>query len=598
MFMLRKSRFAGGIAGVLALAVACGGSGDRAGGRGIAEPVVLTLAQGNDEPPEQLVSWAEEVARRSDGSLQIEFANLWRNGETDAEIGTIGDVRDGEVDLAWVGARAFDRAGLLSFQPLLAPLLVDSHDLQKAVFDAGIPAEMLDSLDELGLEGIGILPGPMRKVLGIAHPFVAPADFAGQVVGIGTSDLAAHTMEALGATPQDLPTGASLDGLDGMDQQLASILGNNYALRGARFVSINVNLWPRPLVVLMNAERFGALTDDQQTILRETIETTVDDALADSRAEDADAVTALCQQGLTFSVATADDLSALREAVAPVYDQIAVEDATREWLEQITEIKEQVGAAPDTATCPETDSATDTDGFPTGTFETIITAEDYASLPEFDPDEEGTTTMVVDGNMLTLFTPGGDVGFAGTYTVFRDQIEVTSPDDTVSANWSFDGQQLVFTNVTPDQSPFEVTWESHPWQLVESAEASSTTESPAAATDAGDTVDLEGTYTWTITDEDAIALGRESETEWLPCSWTMTLDGGEWRLSEDCPENVYGGTYDVFRDRVAFTWFDGMELAFTFTVDDAGNVTLTPEAGTPDGDAFVWSSQVWERVSD
>ena len=179
---------------MLALTIACGGSGDRAGGSGIAEPVVLTMAQGNHEPPDQLVSWAEEVSSRSDGALQIEFANLWREGETDAEIGTIADVHGGEVDLAWVGARAFDRVGLLSFQPLLAPLLVDSHDLQEAVFEAGIPAEMLAGLDELDLAGIGVLPGPMRKVLGVTHPFVTPADFEGQVVGIGTSDLAAWTM--------------------------------------------------------------------------------------------------------------------------------------------------------------------------------------------------------------------------------------------------------------------------------------------------------------------------------------------------------------------------------------------------------------------
>ena len=53
--------------------------------------------------------------------------------------------------------------GVTSFQPLLAPLLVDSHDLQAAVFEAGIPAEMIAGLDDIDLAGIGVLPGPMRK---------------------------------------------------------------------------------------------------------------------------------------------------------------------------------------------------------------------------------------------------------------------------------------------------------------------------------------------------------------------------------------------------------------------------------------------------
>ena len=49
--------------------------------------------------------------------------------------------------MAWVGARAFDRLGIAAFQPLLAPLLVDSHDLQDAVFHAGIPQRMLPAVD-------------------------------------------------------------------------------------------------------------------------------------------------------------------------------------------------------------------------------------------------------------------------------------------------------------------------------------------------------------------------------------------------------------------------------------------------------------------
>ena len=57
------SRIAGILAGVMVLAVGCGDSNsDRAGGARTAEPVVLTMAQGNDGAPEQLVAWADEVA--------------------------------------------------------------------------------------------------------------------------------------------------------------------------------------------------------------------------------------------------------------------------------------------------------------------------------------------------------------------------------------------------------------------------------------------------------------------------------------------------------------------------------------------------------
>jgi TRAP-type C4-dicarboxylate transport system substrate-binding protein len=591
-----KTATAVGVAGSTLVLAACGGGGgDRAGGSAIGEPVVLTMAQGNHEPPAQLISWAEEVAAQSDGSLQIEFANAWRAGETDAEIGTIGDVREGQVDLAWIGARAFDRAGVLSFQPLLAPLLVDSHDLQAAVFEAGIPDEMLDDVDDLDLAGIGVLPGPMRKVLGVDHPFLAPADFAGQVVGTGTSDLAARTMEVLGATPQDLPTGASLDGLDGMDNQSASIAGNNYALKGAGYVTANVNLWPRPLVIVMNGERFDSLTDDHQAVLRETIAAATDDALADSSAEDTDAVPVLCRQGLTIAVATADDLAALRAAVEPVYHEIAADKARREWLDRITSIKEELAVGPDTAECPadtmETADVAAGTELPTGTFEATITAEDYQAAG-VDGGDMGTFTIAIDDETLTILQPTtGDVGYSGSYTVFRDQIEVSDGADTVTANWSFDGEQLTFSDVTPQDSPFEVIWASHPWQLVGAAD--STDEGDGAGT-------LVGIYTWTLTADDAVSSGEDpAEMTWLPCTYVMSMDGGEWRLEEECSDsaNVYGGTYEVFRDQVLFTWYDGLELAFTYAVDGS-NLVLTPEPGTPDTDAFVWSAKTWERVDD
>ena len=166
------------------------------------QPRVLTMAHPNGGVPgPALASWADEVSRRSGGTLEIEFANGWRLGEPAYEAATIEDVRAGEIDMAWVGARAFDHVGVNSFQALVAPMLVDSYELQAAVFEAGIPEQMLEGLDEIELAGIGVLPGPMRKVLGVSKPFVRPADFAGAIVGsaglgAGRADDAGHRRHA------------------------------------------------------------------------------------------------------------------------------------------------------------------------------------------------------------------------------------------------------------------------------------------------------------------------------------------------------------------------------------------------------------------
>src|SRR5918999_4751532 len=109
----RRRRLVRVLVGIALLAGACSdsGGGDKAGGAAEIEPHVLTIAQANHQPPDQLVSWAEEVRERSGGTLTIKFENSWRMGQADYESSTIDDVRDGKVDIAWVGARVFDRVG-------------------------------------------------------------------------------------------------------------------------------------------------------------------------------------------------------------------------------------------------------------------------------------------------------------------------------------------------------------------------------------------------------------------------------------------------------------------------------------------------------
>ena len=246
-----------------ALAASCANDtgADRLGGQGESEPVTLVLANPNHDRPDQLQLFADEVSDRTGGTVTIEFRDGWRPDEPDYESRTVEDVAAGKADLAWVGARVFDELGVNSFQALLAPMLVDSHDLQAAVFDAGIPAEMLTGLESLDVVGLGVLPGPLRKLVGIDHAFVSPDDFTGQVVGVQASVVADQTFAALGATTIDKRGGgANVDGVDAVEQQFESIAGNKY-WQVADYVTSNVNLWPRPLVIFINDDVFDALSE-------------------------------------------------------------------------------------------------------------------------------------------------------------------------------------------------------------------------------------------------------------------------------------------------------------------------------------------------
>jgi hypothetical protein len=330
------------------------------------------------------------------------------------------------------------------------------------VFEAVIPAEMLKGLTDIDLVGIGALPGPMRKILGISEPFVEPSDFVGKTVGLQDSALAADTLKALGATPRGVPSSADLDGLDAYEQQLASIVGNRYYAE-ADYVTANVNLWPRALVIVMGTEAFEGLSSSHQNALRDATADAIPAALDDSRIEDEEAVVALCREDMTLTVASEDAIADLRAAVAPVYAELNSNSATRAHLAAIQELKDSLSRPAGSPKCPRSEAAASAGGagFPQGAFLTTITEDDWDDWG----DQTTKFAMVIDAETLKILDGGvgGEIGFNGTYTVFRDSIEVSDGVDTVTARWSFDGEWLRFSDVTPENSPFEIVWETHPW---------------------------------------------------------------------------------------------------------------------------------------
>lgn len=126
----------------------------------------------------------------------------------------------GEVDMAFVGARAFPR-----FDALLAPFLIDNYDLQQAVFDEGIPDAMLAELGMDGVVGIAAMPGPMRKIMGVDRTIDQASDLAGALVSTFDTPLSYATFAALGASAMP---GAPIEEVNAFVVQLQAISGNGY----------------------------------------------------------------------------------------------------------------------------------------------------------------------------------------------------------------------------------------------------------------------------------------------------------------------------------------------------------------------------------
>lgn len=421
---------ASALAAVLVLAVAGCASGNKAGGASEKRTTVLTLAsQWQIGQPVQLTRFADEVAKLSGDTIRIAFRDNWRAGDRDQEVDTIEDVRAGKADLGWEGARVWDWLRIHNFDPLIAPLLINSYPLERSVFASGLPQKMLVGVQRAHVVGIGVLPGSMGKLLGLQQRLLAPADFRRLTFGV-KGPLAASTLRALGARPQEEFPNEPLNRLGGLDSSLVPIA--NFNLDTAKsYLGGNLNPWPRASVLFASPKIFHSLSATQQRVLRKAAVTAVMPAMSGTVQDDKSATQVLCaRHRLTFVTLTPAQLRALARAVAPVNERLSRNAATHRAITEIQALKRGLPPPP-AIKCPRRPAIARAPTPIDGTWQMTVTASQLRGNPAYkiygynNPSsseakgDSGTYTISLNhGHMQTsLVSPNGTTGDTGTYRV-------------------------------------------------------------------------------------------------------------------------------------------------------------------------------------
>ena len=420
-------------AAIVAGACTSGSAGeDKAGGSG--EPVVLRMANpyGGLETLPAVAHFVDRVEELSGRDLRVTVVDSYGGFASDAEQRVVRDVANGEVDLGWVGTRVLDTMGVESFQALTAPMLVDSYALEDAVIQSGITDQMLPALDDVGVVGLAVLADGLRKPIAVDGPVLGPADWRGTAFGTLQSDGQEQAIRTVGGTPAEVFGPNRLSALDN-----GTIQGFEFNLRSygpkevnlAPYVTANVDLWPQMDVLLVDAERFGRLTAEQQAWLRRAADEAADRSatLADT---DARFLRNACDAGARFADASQADLAALRDAFAPVYADLEQDAQTKAFIERIQALKRSVvagpglvipasctGRAPGQPTSPKGTAP----AYLNGTYRYVITLDEARQAGEVDPEDvypQVTTVVLEDGHLQ-----GGCFGSAGgTYSFEGDSI--------------------------------------------------------------------------------------------------------------------------------------------------------------------------------
>jgi TRAP-type C4-dicarboxylate transport system substrate-binding protein len=296
--------------------------------------------------------FVDRVSQLSHGTLSVRpMIVTLPTGDTErypaTEARLVRNVAAGRSDLAFVDTWVFGSLGVRSFDALDAPLLIDNYATERAVVTSRLADEMLGRLRPLGVDGLALLAGRLRKPVAKARPLLGPAGYrAPFTFRTQPSRLPPRAIAALGARVNSAPTpfyvfqgDYSRGRLNGLDEDLDSVFTD---LPGETpYVTANVNLWPRTATIIANPRRLAGLSAQE----RDWIHRAAGDAVAystDVGAGDPRLAREFCAYGGRLANASDADLAALKRAFQPVYAELWHDPATRAFVRRVTAIKRHV----------------------------------------------------------------------------------------------------------------------------------------------------------------------------------------------------------------------------------------------------------------
>ncbi len=297
-------------------------------------------------------AFKKEVEAASGGKVTIAPIPNYTGGDTKL----LDAVAGGEVEMGAVSTATWDTKGVNVFQALQAPFLITNYGLDLSVIGGPIGTAMLESAagpKKLGLVGLGILEGGLRKPLGAKAALKSPADFKGKKIRAPQSKVLSATLTALGAQAVPLPVGDVFTALqngtvDGMEANLGLIATNKYN-EVAKFVTQDVNLWPFPAAVVINQAQFDKLSADQKTAIQTAGKNLAKNSInvfLNPAPGATNFVADLCAKGLTFAFAGDANRTALAKAAAPALAEISKDAEVAGFLKQIQDAKASAPAPP------------------------------------------------------------------------------------------------------------------------------------------------------------------------------------------------------------------------------------------------------------
>ena len=267
------------------------------------------------------VKLAEAVEKNSAGAMKIEvFPDAQLGGERDLAEGT----RLGTVDMAVLAAGSVLPLWVPEFQVIEMPFIFRNRAHAYRVLDGPVGAELNSLAEKKAMKILGYWEVGFRNMTDNKRPIVTPKDMEGLKIRVQQSKVYIEMMKSLGAigTPiafTELYSALQQGVVDGQENPIATIRSMNY-FEVQKYLSLTFHTYT-PGAVMINPKLWNSLTEEQKTILQNSMKEArlyQRKTVADKEADD---LAFLKSKGMT--VTEKPDREAFRKATLPVYDAMA-----------------------------------------------------------------------------------------------------------------------------------------------------------------------------------------------------------------------------------------------------------------------------------
>lgn len=368
--------------------------------------ITLTFASADPLPVD--TTFATLVDQDSGGHLRLRTVSYnARSVSVDQTIAA--DLQKGKLDVADVGSRAWESLGVLAFRAYQDPFLVTSRELLDAAVTGPVAAGLLATLKPAGITGLAIAPDSIRYLYS-TRPLTTPAQFLGAKIRINDSATTSEVLTALGATPvTDIISGptavqALRDGaLTAIESNPVNAMENGY-VQVAPYVVVNAPLFAKTDTFAVNSAQLARLPASDADWLQQAAQQAA--ATEATSATDRAMWATLCGEGLKPLALTGQQLTALQNAEAPTYADLAADMQTTLAIDRIGGLATSEPRMDAWATCRGVGIAASPTEVLDGSYGVTITQADVVASGDCtDCGNAGTYRLVIHDGRYALYHP-------------------------------------------------------------------------------------------------------------------------------------------------------------------------------------------------